>query len=34
MRIEFVSDIACPGALSGLHALEQALQALGDESNT
>lgn len=31
MQIEFVSDIACPWCAVGLHALEQALQALGDE---
>jgi predicted DsbA family dithiol-disulfide isomerase len=31
MQIEFVSDIACPWCAVGLHALEQALQALGEE---
>jgi predicted DsbA family dithiol-disulfide isomerase len=31
MKIEFVSDIACPWCAIGLHALERALAQLGDE---
>jgi len=31
MRIDFVSDVACPWCAVGLHALERALQRLGDE---
>lgn len=31
MKIEFVSDIACPWCAIGLHALEQALTSIGDE---
>lgn len=30
MRIDFVSDVACPWCAVGLHALERALQRLGD----
>jgi predicted DsbA family dithiol-disulfide isomerase len=30
MKIEFVSDVACPWCAIGLHALEQALAAIGD----
>ena len=30
IRIDFVSDIACPWCAVGLGALEQALQNLGD----
>ena len=30
MKIEFVSDIACPWCAIGLHSLEQALAALGE----
>ena len=30
MKIEFVSDVACPWCAIGLHALERALQAIGD----
>ena len=29
MRIDFVSDVACPWCAVGLHALEQALQRIG-----
>lgn len=31
MKIEFVSDVACPWCAIGLHSLEQALQALGPD---
>jgi predicted DsbA family dithiol-disulfide isomerase len=31
MRIDFVSDVACPWCAVGLHALERALDRLGDE---
>jgi predicted DsbA family dithiol-disulfide isomerase len=31
MRIDFVSDVACPWCAVGLHALEQALEGLGPE---
>ncbi len=30
MKIEFVSDVACPWCAVGLHSLEQALRTLGD----
>lgn len=30
MKIEFVSDVACPWCAIGLHALEKALAAIGD----
>jgi predicted DsbA family dithiol-disulfide isomerase len=30
MKIEFVSDVACPWCAIGLHALEQALATIGD----
>ncbi|MDH4051632.1 MAG: DsbA family oxidoreductase [Rubrivivax sp.] len=30
MRIDFVSDVACPWCAVGLHGLERALQTLGD----
>lgn len=30
MKIEFVSDVACPWCAIGLHALERALAAIGD----
>ena len=29
MRIDFVSDVACPWCAVGLHALEQALRRIG-----
>jgi predicted DsbA family dithiol-disulfide isomerase len=29
MRIDFISDVACPWCAVGLHSLEQALQAVG-----
>lgn len=31
MRIDFVSDVACPWCAVGLHALERALQRIGPE---
>lgn len=31
MKIDFVSDVSCPWCAIGLQALEQALQAIGDE---
>jgi predicted DsbA family dithiol-disulfide isomerase len=31
MKIEFVSDVACPWCAIGLHALEQALERIGAE---
>lgn len=31
MRIDFVSDVACPWCAVGLNALERALESLGDE---
>jgi predicted DsbA family dithiol-disulfide isomerase len=31
MKIDFVSDVACPWCAVGLHALEQALQRIGDD---
>lgn len=31
MRIDFVSDVACPWCAVGLHALEGALERIGDE---
>jgi predicted DsbA family dithiol-disulfide isomerase len=31
MKIEFVSDVACPWCAVGLHSLERALAQLGDE---
>jgi predicted DsbA family dithiol-disulfide isomerase len=31
MRIDFVSDVACPWCAVGLHSLEKALAAIGDE---
>ena len=31
MKIEFVSDVACPWCAIGLHALERALQAIGGD---
>jgi predicted DsbA family dithiol-disulfide isomerase len=31
MKIEFVSDVACPWCAVGVHALERALERLGDE---
>ena len=31
MKIEFVSDVACPWCAIGLHALEKALAAIGDD---
>lgn len=31
MKIEFVSDVACPWCAIGLHALERALERIGDE---
>lgn len=31
MKIEFVSDVACPWCAIGLHSLEKALAAIGDE---
>ena len=31
MRIDFVSDVACPWCAVGLHALERALERLGGE---
>ncbi len=30
MKIEFVSDVACPWCAVGLHALDQALERIGD----
>lgn len=33
MRIDFVSDIACPWCAIGLNSLERALEKLGDEVN-
>ena len=31
MKIEFVSDVACPWCAVGLHALERALERIGDD---
>ncbi|WP_122314574.1 DsbA family oxidoreductase [Pseudomonas cichorii] len=31
LKIDFVSDVSCPWCVIGLRALEQALEALGDE---
>ncbi|NEX60525.1 DsbA family oxidoreductase [Noviherbaspirillum galbum] len=31
MKIDFVSDVSCPWCVIGLHALEQALDRVGDE---
>jgi predicted DsbA family dithiol-disulfide isomerase len=31
MKIEFVSDVACPWCAVGLHSLESALKNIGDE---
>lgn len=31
MRIEFISDLVCPWCAVGLHALERALERIGDE---
>jgi len=31
MKIDFVSDVACPWCAIGLNALEQALQRVGTE---
>lgn len=31
MKIDFVSDVSCPWCAIGLHALERALQRIGDE---
>ncbi len=31
MRIDFVSDVSCPWCAVGLHALERALERVGDE---
>ena len=31
MRIDFVSDIACPWCAVGLNALERALERIGDD---
>ncbi len=31
MRIDFVSDVSCPWCAVGLHALERALEQVGDE---
>ena len=33
MKIDFVSDVACPWCAVGLGALEQAIARLGDEVN-
>jgi predicted DsbA family dithiol-disulfide isomerase len=31
MRIDFVSDVACPWCAIGLNALERALERIGDD---
>jgi predicted DsbA family dithiol-disulfide isomerase len=31
MKIDFVSDVACPWCAVGLNALERALQRIGDD---
>jgi predicted DsbA family dithiol-disulfide isomerase len=31
MKIDFVSDVACPWCAVGLHALERALESIGDD---
>ena len=31
MKIEFVSDVACPWCAVGLNSLERALERIGDE---
>ena len=31
LKIDFISDVSCPWCVIGLRALDQALEALGDE---